>query len=136
MLFNKSLFFDSQNNLWIGFWGLGLAKLNILTGDFKLWQNTINNNPSGISHNDVWTIYSDSKNRLWVGTNGGGLNLLVDEANSVFIKWLADENQPNSISGNSIYSIIESNTRKHNTDAAQTILWIGTSKGLNKFVLQ
>ena len=108
VLFNKSLFFDGQNNLWIGFWGLGLAKLNIVTGDFKLWQNTTNNNPSGISHNDVWTIYGDSKNRLWVGTNGGGLNLFIDEDEGKFIKWLTDDNQLNSISGNSIYAIVES----------------------------
>ncbi len=77
----------------------------------------------------------DSKDRMWIGTNGGGLNLLADEEEGKFIKWLADENQPNSISGNSIYCIIESKTGKHNTNANQTILWIGTNKGLNKFVI-
>jgi len=135
VLFNKSVLNDDQNNLWIGFWGLGLAKINNVTRDFKLWQSTAKNSESGISHNDVWALYRDSKDRMWIGTNGGGLNLLVDEANSEFIKWLADENQPNSISGNSIYSIIESKTGKHNTKSNQTILWIGTNKGLNKFVI-
>ncbi|RPI64895.1 MAG: hybrid sensor histidine kinase/response regulator [Ignavibacteriales bacterium] len=135
VLFNKCVLNDDKNNLWIGFWGLGLAKINNVTQDFKLWQSTVKNSESGISHNDVWAIYMDSENRIWVGTNGGGLNLLVDEANSEFVKWLADENQPNSISGNSIYSIIESKTGKHNTKSNQTILWIGTNKGLNKFVI-
>jgi signal transduction histidine kinase/CheY-like chemotaxis protein len=135
VLFNKAVFSDEQNNLWIGFWGLGLAKINNITHDFKLWQSTTNNNDVGISHNDVWAIYRDSKNRMWIGTNGGGLNLIIDEENKKFRKWLADENQPNSISGNSIYSIIESKTGKHITNANQTILWIGTNKGLNKFVI-
>ena len=135
VLFNKSLFFDSQNNLWIGFWGLGLAKLNIVTGDFKLWQNTTNNNPSGISHNDVWTIYGDSKNRLWVGTNGGGLNLFIDEDEGKFIKWLTDDNQLNSISGNSIYAIVESKNNSQVSDPNKTILWVGTNEGLNKLLI-
>jgi signal transduction histidine kinase/ligand-binding sensor domain-containing protein/DNA-binding response OmpR family regulator len=135
VLFNKAVFSDDQNNLWIGFWGLGLAKINNITHDFKIWQSTTNNNDVGISHNDVWAIYQDSKNRMWIGTNGGGLNLIIDEENGKFRKWLADENQPNSISGNSIYSIIESKTGKHNTKVNQTILWIGTNKGLNKFVI-
>lgn len=135
VLFNKSVLNDDKNNLWIGFWGLGLAKITNVTQGFKLWQSTARNSESGISHNDVWVVYQDSKKRMWIGTNGGGLNLLVHEANSEFIKWLADENQPNSISGNSIYSIIESKAGKNKTKSNQTILWIGTNKGLNKFVI-
>ncbi|MBK7631237.1 MAG: hypothetical protein IPJ23_11155 [Ignavibacteriales bacterium] len=135
VLFNKSLFFDGQNNLWIGYWGLGLAKLNSVTGDFKLWQNTANNNPNGISHNDVWTIYSDSKNRMWVGTNGGGLNLFIDEGEGKFIRWLADDNQLNSISGNSIYAIVESKNNGQTTDPSKIILWVGTNEGLNKLLV-
>lgn len=135
VLFNKSLFFDGQNNLWIGFWGLGLAKLNSVTGDFKLWQNTANNNPNGISHNDVWTIYSDSKNRMWVGTNGGGLNLFINEGEGKFIRWLADDNQLNSISGNSIYAFVESINIRQKLDPNKTILWVGTNEGLNKLLI-
>jgi len=132
VLFNKALLSDDQNNLWIGFWGLGLAKLNNNTGELKLWQNTASNNPSRISHNDVWALYRDSKNRMWIGTNGGGLNLLIDENDGKFLRWQADENQPNSISSNTIYSIIES---KYAIVPEKTILWIGTNKGLNKFVV-
>ena len=132
VLFNKALLSDEQNNLWIGFWGLGLAKLNNVTGEFKLWQNTVNNNLQSISHNDVWALYRDSKNRLWIGTNGGGLNLLINEEEGKFIRWQADETQKNSISGNTIYSIIES---QYAIVPDKTILWIGTNKGLNKFVV-
>lgn len=77
VLFNKSVLNDDKNNLWIGFWGLGLAKITNDTQDLKLWQSTAKNSESGISHNDVWVVYQDSKKRMWIGTNGGGLNLLL-----------------------------------------------------------
>jgi len=134
-LFNKSVLWEN-NNLWIGFWGLGIAKFNTLTNQLNLWQNITANNQFAISHNDVWKIYQDSKNRIWIGTNGGGLNLLVNEEKGEFIKWLDDESRQNSLSGNSVYSIIESKKNKNTDERNSTVLWIGTNKGLNKFVIK
>ena len=136
VLFNKSLHRDIEGNLWIGYWGLGLAKFDPKTNHIAVWQNDRNNSSSSLSHNDVWVIYSDSKGRLWIGTNGGGLNLLVDEKEGKFVNWMIDENNPKGFSSNNIYAVIESAVGKNSITSSETVLWIGTSNGLNKVVIQ
>ncbi|MBS4032854.1 MAG: response regulator [Ignavibacterium sp.] len=135
--YNKAVHCDNSGIVWIGYWGYGLIKFNSNSGEVKVWQND-HKNPNSLSHDDVWVIYQDSKGRIWAGTNGGGLNL-YDAQNNKFYNWTADENDPNSLSGNNIYSICESSYSskkiKNNNSAAEknTVLWIGTNNGLNRF---
>jgi len=123
---------DNKNNLWIGYWGAGLVRLNTKTGEIKNWLHNADD-PYSLSHDDVWIIYQDSKNRLWIGTNGGGLNLFEDSNGGKFYRLSADKNNPDGLSSNSIYSIIESKNKipENNT----TTLWVGTNNGLNKLVI-
>jgi signal transduction histidine kinase/DNA-binding response OmpR family regulator len=128
--FVKSILHDAKGNVWIGFWGLGLSRLNPLTGEYKTWLH-VPEEKNSISHNDIWTLFEDSKGRIWIGTNGGGLNLYTGGVSGEFISFSADtENKP-GLSSNNIYSICEGKTGS--TDS--TILWIGTSGGLNKIVI-
>jgi hypothetical protein len=82
--------------------------------------------------------YHDRKGRYWIGTNGGGLNL-YDANNNKFYNWIADENNHNSLSGNYIYSICESShstvkiKNNYSIEEKNTVLWIGTNNGLNRF---
>lgn len=135
--FIKTILCDQNNNLWIGYWGYGLARFSYKSGELNQWLKKPETSNS-LSHNDVWTIYQDEKNRLWIGTNGGGLNL-YDYINDKYYLWIADENLPNSLSGNSIYSICEAkflsdqNGHKNSFNKNNTVLWIGTNNGLNRF---
>jgi len=136
----KSIQCDSKNKIWIGYWGLGLALLNPLSGDCNGWLNDADNIYS-LSFDDVWVIHNDRKGRMWIGTNGGGLNLaywkagLFNEAEGgKFYRWIASESGTGNLSSNSIYSICES-SKKYSSDNF-TVLWIGTSNGLNKFVVK
>lgn len=132
--FIKSLNFNN-GVLSIGFWGLGMAELNTITGELKVFMNFADGNPSSISHNDVWVLFRDSKNRLWAGTNGGGLNLFVDEINGKFIRWQTDTEKTNSIAGNTINSIIEAEVNNKKSSSNEIILWLGTNNGLSKFII-
>ncbi|HSL89756.1 MAG TPA: two-component regulator propeller domain-containing protein, partial [Ignavibacteriaceae bacterium] len=135
--YNKAVYCDKSGNVWIGYWGYGLVKYNSNFGEVKSWQNDRKDDNS-LSHDDVWVIYQDRKGRIWAGTNGGGLNL-YDANNNKFYNWMADENNPNSLSGNNIYSICESSyssgkiRQNYSFEEKNTVLWIGTNNGLNRF---
>ncbi len=131
----KSLYFDQSDELWIGFWGGGLAHLNPATGKYKIWI-TESGNLNSISHNDVWTIHQDGKGRIWVGTNGGGLNLFDYSGEGKFYRWTGIKDKSEQLSSNSIYSIYEGRKGKHSGSTDQTILWVGTSNGLNKVMIK
>ncbi len=144
--YNKALWCDQQNNLWIGYWGLGLARLDPVTGAYRLWLHDPDD-PRSLSHNDVWVLFQDSRDRLWIGTNGGGLNLFSEENGGSFSHWFAGEGRADeqeiaggvssgALNSNSIYAICEGKRGKKSLPADETVLWIGTSGGLNKLVVQ
>jgi len=131
----KSLTLDNNNNdLWMGFWGGGLGRLNTKTGKHNIWTH-IDDIPGSISHNDVWAIHQDRNGRIWIGTNGGGLNLFDNKDGGKFIRFIDVKDQEKKLSSNSIYSICESTKGKYSNNLEQTILWIGTSSGLNKVII-
>jgi len=131
----KTLYHDNNNYLWMGFWGGGLARLDTKSGKYNIWI-TDNNNSASISHNDVWAIEKDERGRLWIGTNGGGLNLFVPEDGGTFFHIYNENNSVKRLSSNSLYDICESKIRKNSEDIDKTVLWIGTSNGLNKVVIK
>lgn len=130
----KSLLLDEKKNLWIGFWGGGLARFNTDTGNYKIWI-TESGNSESISHNDVWAIHKDQVGRLWIGTNGGGLNLFEDIDGGIFHRWIDILDKSKQLSSNSIYSICETLNEQNSKNNGETILWVGTSNGLNKILI-
>jgi len=129
----KSLHFEGPNKLFVGFWGGGFAQINPLNGEYKVWISD-SKNPESISHNDVWDIHRDRNGRLWLATNGGGLNLFIPDDGGKFYH-LDDKNHTSKkLSSNSLYTICES-TKGTNSKGNNTILWIGSSNGLNKITI-
>lgn len=128
----KSVLEDDDGMVWIGFWGGGLSRLNPKTSQLDHWYNEINN-PSGLSYNDVWVLHKDKKGRIWIGTNGGGLNLYQGKELNDFYNWNASDKDNPALSANNIFSICEALTQN---DPDKTTLWIGTTNGLNKFVIK
>ncbi len=147
--FVKSILQDRKGMVWIGFWGPGLNRLNPQTGQFQNWLND-ETDPMSLSYNDVWIIFEDSRGRIWIGTNGGGLNLFADKDGGKFYNWSKGKSpssqflSENKISGrqtirlndNRIYSICEAKNGKSAGNKKETVLWIGTGSGLNKFTLK
>jgi len=87
-----------------------------------------------LSYNDVWVIHQDRKGRIWIGTNGGGMDLYNGKKDIHFYNWKSNKESSQSLSSNSIYTICESINGNKSDD--QTILWVGTASGLNKFVVK
>ena len=129
----KSLYLE-ENILWMGFWGGGFARYDTEAGNYKIWI-TEAANPNSISYNDLWSIIRDRKGRLWLGTNGGGLNLFDNLYEPKFYRLTESNKNSIKLSGNSIYSLCESKRGKYSDESEHTILWVGTSSGLNKLVI-
>ncbi|MDZ7625549.1 MAG: two-component regulator propeller domain-containing protein [Ignavibacteriaceae bacterium] len=129
----KTILEDDDGMIWIGFWGGGLAKLNPITSSVYHWRND-KNDSLALSHNDIWTLHKDFRGRIWVGTNGGGLNLYNSEKQNGFYCWNSSNKNEQTLSSNSIFTICESTTESKPDN--QTVLWIGTANGLNKFVIK
>ena len=131
--YNKTLLSDSKDNIWVGYWGVGASRINTRTGESDIWLYE-KNNPKSLSHNDVWVIKEDRFGRVWLGTVGGGLNLFEDKDGGIFHYWLHNGESQNSLSSNNIYSIHEwKNTSGSHEN--ETVIWLGTSNGLNKFIV-
>ncbi|MBK9098789.1 MAG: response regulator [bacterium] len=133
--FVKSIFQDDDNFLWVGFWGSGLGRINLANSNYNLWITDISNSDA-ISHQDVWTILQDDLGRIWIGTMGGGLNLFEDKNGGKFHKWTQGDPSEGGLVSNNIMTIIESKKRKNSEPDSNTILWLGTSGGLNMLVVK
>ncbi len=131
IFYNKALLKDSKKNIWVGYWGVGVARINPKTGSYNMWLND-SDDPNSLSNNDVWTIEEDRFGRIWIGTQGGGLNLFVDENGGMFHRWQQKGNDKDNLSSNNIYSIHEARKLK-GIDNLKTVLWIGSSNGLSHF---
>ena len=132
--YNKSLLADSKNNMWVGYWGVGASRINPQSSKSEVWLNEPGN-PQSISYNDVWIIEEDRFGRVWLGTVGGGLNLFEDKENGIFHHWFQSKNESNGLNSNNIYAICEAKYLTNLTDSV-TVLWIGTSDGLNRFEIK
>lgn len=132
-LYIKSILQDRDGIVWIGYWGSGLVRYDPSKPEYKTWINDEKNLHS-LSYNDVWTIYEDNQRKIWIGTNGGGLNYF-DRKSEKFFRLVSDSINTNGLSSNSIYSICESTNSKLKSDNNTTVLWVGTSNGLNKVLI-
>ncbi|WP_372757992.1 two-component regulator propeller domain-containing protein [Mariniflexile sp.] len=121
---------DNTGKLWISMDGGGIDIFDPKTNKFIKVNAKSNSFISGLTINDIQTIFIDSKQNVWVGSWRNGLFLLKKGANK-FINYNV-ENTNNNLSSNSILSFAE--------DTKGTI-WIGSFYGgihsydpkLNKF---
>ncbi|NQZ08488.1 MAG: response regulator, partial [Algicola sp.] len=62
----RMLFFDSQNNLWVGTRGQGLAYFDRSNNEFVFY-----NAESGLLSDNIFSIVEDNERNLWLGTKVG-----------------------------------------------------------------
>ena len=114
-----------EQDVWLGFDGGGLCKLQQIDDSFALSSFSITQfiadeqADNTISHNTVLSMCEGDENTLWVGTFGGGLNKLNLTTNNFEIYTESD-----GLSNNNIYGIIEDQNNH---------LWISTNFGISEF---
>jgi len=112
----RFIFQDSRGNVWIGS-NDGLDRYFPVTKTYKHYRHS-QNNPDGLSTNQVTCIFEDRQGALWIGTAGGGLNRFDPQTEIFSQLWLDSENH--SDPGNIITSVLEDRNG---------LLWVGTAGG-------
>ncbi len=125
-LFVRSIFEDSNGNIWIGFENEGVAIVDNATN--KLDIVSTNKEGETVLGNTIYTIAEYPKNTIWLGAESG-LTKVIMPANgknitNAFIKTYSEQN---GLPDKSISGIL-------NDDDGN--LWISTIKGLVKFDVQ
>ncbi|MGX1928974.1 hybrid sensor histidine kinase/response regulator transcription factor [Flagellimonas sp. 2504JD4-2] len=69
-----SLFKDSQNRIWVGYYSKGVAMSDELYSKFDTLESLAGNENS-LQASSVTGIVQDEKNRLWIGMDGGGIDV-------------------------------------------------------------
>ena len=110
------LFFDQDENLWIGTWSFGLYMYNMKTDKLENFESVFKN--KSFNRRIILSITEDNDNNLWVGTREGLLKKHHDS--NIFEEFTRDPNNPYTISDNIINSIYADKSG---------ILWIGTEFG-------
>ena len=115
----KSLFEDSDGDLWVGTWSSGLFRYSRKEDKFYAY-------PKINERNSAHVIYQDSNRKMWVGGWDCGLFLLnhpKDMANVFYTHYSHRIGDDASLSDNIVYDIVE--------DVHTHTLWIGTRVGLS-----
>lgn len=115
----RSLYQDSEENIWVGTERNGLIAFNLDNNKFK-WFKHDKNDPGSLVLDNVQTIIENDKGEILVGTFGGGLDIL---RGNKFIHHKNNPRNPQSISSN----IVRATFMDYDGN-----IWIGTKHGLNK----
>ncbi|KAF0139522.1 MAG: putative periplasmic ligand-binding sensor domain protein [Stygiobacter sp.] len=127
-------FFADGDTWWVGTWGGGISRFilpkNFTPGDSIRFNNFYNDerNKNSISSNFIRDFAADQHGNLWISTWNGGLNLIRSVDKSLekikFTRFTAAGNTENHIASDFIDAIV--------CDSSGSV-WLGTSKGLQRF---
>lgn len=79
----RTIYEDSQNQLWIGTQGSGLFAFEKNARKFVLHYQHGADNENSLSHNKIAAILEDEAGQIWAATYGGGLNIINEITNTV-----------------------------------------------------
>lgn len=114
----KSMYQDNCRILWYGKHYKGIEKLIPKNNNFKFYANP------NIESRSIRGTYVENKDIIWLATKAGLTRL--DRKKNEYQLFLHNPKDLNTISSNGATKILRDQ---------KGILWIGTSKGLNKLVL-
>lgn len=119
----RSLYVDSNHDLWVGNFPTGVNYLDTSNMVFRTWRHDPNN-PNSLSHPSVLAIEEAADGNLWLGTDGGGMNYF-NRHTGHFTHYLHDAKNPASISAPAVLAI----KRDFNEGLGDERLWLGTWRG-------
>ncbi|MFY0600018.1 MAG: hypothetical protein JXR03_10130 [Cyclobacteriaceae bacterium] len=112
----KSLFIDSKNRLWIGYFQNGLDMMDLNTGIVLHYVHE-SQNPKSLTDDYVKSIAENEKGEVWIATDGG---LCLFNEEGTFTSFGNEANDDLSLSSN-IMSIIMIDSNEN--------MWVGTRLG-------
>ena len=95
----------SDQNLWIGTSQSGLGRLNLHTGEFRLFQHDLNSINS-LAANVIFSLFEDFSGNLWVGHGGEGLSI-INLLRKPFHTFRFDPKDKSSLSSNTVFCFNE-----------------------------
>lgn len=110
-----ALVFDQQNNLWVGSWGYGLARIRATDGSIDHFGGT---SEDKLASNFVQTLFKDRQQQLWIGTTSG-INRYTEATGLSRLDGEAD-----AMPSRRIWAFAQT---------SDNTLWIGTSAGLHSW---
>ncbi|WP_016778698.1 hybrid sensor histidine kinase/response regulator transcription factor [Anaerophaga thermohalophila] len=114
---------NTDSTVMLGFDGQGLWELNREgTRVLNVYREDVDN-PSSLSGNGVYDIYSDRNQRVWVCTYSGGVSFF-EQSNSMVTQIKHQINYSNSLVNNTVNDVFED--RNGN-------LWFATNNGISKW---
>ena len=118
---------DKQNDLWLGTFGSGLTKFNMIENTFiHFGHNPLNSN--SLSGNDVISLCEDSSGIIWAGTHLGEGITKLEMSKVKFGQIRNDPSNRNSLSDDVVWAIYQDRHKD---------LWIGTYRGgLNRYAIK
>lgn len=122
---STDILLDSDGQLWVCSYGLGLRRLNPEAqenGDIALYRH-IPGDPGSISSRFARTLHEDSEGHIWIGTLGGGLNKF-DRKTKTFTHFRFDPHDPRSLGHDFVMDVHE--------DRSGRIWAVTFGGGLNK----
>ncbi len=124
---------DKNGNLWVGTNLGGLNRLDKSTGKFI---NYIHNpaDKNSLSSNTIIAMSAGHSEKVWAGTFFGGLNeydlgnqSIRGKTNKFYHYCVNAASDPHCLNSDIVTSILED---------GDSVLWIGTNKGLNKLIIK
>jgi len=133
-----SLFLDSSERIWVGYYNAGVAIYDKRHDKFKEIEN-IYNNSNSLNVSSVTAILKDDSGDFWIGLDGGGIDVYNPELNT-FTHINTSENKAFSgLTNDYIQSLfIDSKQNINNifgiTEGLDGTMWFASwSKGLHAY---
>jgi signal transduction histidine kinase/ligand-binding sensor domain-containing protein/DNA-binding response OmpR family regulator len=121
------IFQDHQDDIWIGSYFDGLAKLNRKTNQFEYIRNFVNEN--GIPITRVTDIIQDDQKTLWISTLGFGIYAYNLSNNSI----IHYNGRPNAYHVNDAVNAMHNNWINCIMVSADNKIYLGTVDGISVF---
>ncbi len=130
----NAIFQDKFGILWVGGWNSGIYKLEPATGKWKNYKNEFEKH--GLAVDGIGKIYEDSNGYLWIGHLGSFTGIVLNRlklnsASGFDREFVTYDYFRYSLDGKR--TISDFRVSAINEDSYDN-LWIGTAKGLNKYV--
>lgn len=116
------LYYDRQGNLWIGTPD-GLDRYDPTLNGFAHYLATASE-PENMNKNKITAMWQDKRGDYWLGTSGSGLKKFDPQNNTFTASYQSNPENPGTLSLDYVTALAED---------SNSILWVGTRNGLNRF---